>query len=115
MHEEIWQVERQLWLEGVEAYRAHMAESCIMVFGPMGILQRAAILESREQAPRWTAVEMTEQQTAEPAPDCRVIAYRAEARRDDARPYLAYCSSTYVRRDGDWRLVQHQQTPVEPA
>lgn len=40
-----------------------------------------------------------------------VIVYRARAQRGEQR-YHALCSSTLMRlAHGDWRVVQHQQTP----
>jgi hypothetical protein len=42
-----------------------------------------------------------------------VLAYRAEARRGDGDPYRAFCSSTYAKTPDDWRLAQHQHTPMD--
>jgi hypothetical protein len=41
-----------------------------------------------------------------------MLAYMAEATREDADPYGAYCTSTYRRESDRWRLIQHQQTPT---
>ena len=40
------------------------------------------------------------------------VLYTAEARRGDEPVYSALMSSTYVRRDGGWRLAVHQQSPL---
>lgn len=40
------------------------------------------------------------------------VAYRARATRDGSPTYSAYCTSTCVRIQDGWRLVQHQQTPA---
>lgn len=110
---EIWKIENSLWLDGVEAYEKHMADPCIMVFGPTGILNRQQILETLAQAPRWSHVDMTETTLAAPDDSAvLVIAYRAGARRDGAEPYRALCSSTYLVVKGAPLLVQHQQTPI---
>ena len=40
-----------------------------------------------------------------------VVAYQAEAFRDDEKAYQAYCTSTYRRVAHEkWKVVQHQQT-----
>ncbi len=40
------------------------------------------------------------------------VVYRVVAHHGGAEPYRALISSTYVRADGAWRLVLHQQTPA---
>jgi hypothetical protein len=110
--DDLWQIERRLWLEGEAAYREHMAETCVMVFGHVGILSDKQILKSLEGVPRWSDVSFSGEVTAAAANDVRVLAYRAAAWRDGAEPYSAYCSSTYVRGRRGWQLVQHQQTPA---
>ena len=55
---------------------------------------------------------MIETQVARPGDDVLVLAYKAEGRREGAAAYSAYCTSTYRRSGGRWRLVQHQQTPA---
>jgi hypothetical protein len=108
--DDLWQIERRLWLEGVEAYREHMSETCLMVFGPMGIMRGEQILKTLEGAPRWAELRISDETTAAPSSDVRVLAYKADAERAGAEPYHAYCSSTYVKGGRGWQLVQHQQT-----
>jgi len=108
---DLWDTERSLWLEGVDAYDRHLATVAIMVFGPMGIMDRKAILTSLKDATRWSDVELSQRTTTSPSPDVTVLAYGAEAKIAD-ETYSALCSSTYVRIGEDWWLVQHQQTPV---
>ncbi len=110
--DELWTTEHRLWLDGAGAYGELMAPRCVMAFGPMGILEDDAIVESLRGAPRWTQVEMADQVLAQPTPDVAVLAYRAQARRDGAEPYAALCTSTYLRIGEGWRIAQHQQTPL---
>lgn len=111
--QEVWNTERSLWLVGDDAYAAHLADDCLMVFGPTGILQRDQILETIRQAPRWTSVEMTDTTLLTPGDSVAiVIAYKAQASREGSPPYSALCSSTYLVIDGELKLAQHQQTPV---
>ncbi len=112
MHD-VWTIERSLWRDGVKAYEARMADECVMVFGPMGILDRAQILKTLDQAPRWQDVVMTETTLVTPGDSIAiVIAYKAEASRAGEKPYRALCSSTYLVLDGELKLAQHQQTPL---
>jgi hypothetical protein len=107
-----WTVEELFWTGGEEHYGRMLDDECIMVFpAPAGVIAGPDIALSLKNAPRWSSVEMTDKQVRRPSPDVMVLAYRAEATRQDAHPYGAYCTSTY-RRDADRRrLIQHQQTP----
>jgi|SRR5690625_3715892 len=42
-----------------------------------------------------------------------VLGYRAKAWRENGPPYRVLCTSTYRADDDGWKLVQHQQSPVE--
>lgn len=109
--DDLWALERRLWLEGADAYSDLMSDACVMIFGPMGIMQRAAILESLQQAPRWTAVSFHEEIIASNTKTA-VLAYRTIASRDGAKEYSALCCSTYVLDGGGWKILAHQQTPL---
>jgi hypothetical protein len=107
----VWMLEERLWREGAATMEAALDAEAVMVFAsPVGILAGADIAHSMEGAPRWTDIRMTERVIGRPMPDVVVLAYRGEGRRGDADPYIAYCSSVWRRDDGNWRLVQHQQT-----
>lgn len=113
MSDEVWESERRLWLEGGDAYVELLHPECIVVFGePFGIMKGDAITESLRDALRWTEVEMVDRSTTRQGNETIVIAYKAEGHRRGSAPYHAYCSSTYVRRDGALRIIQHQQTPT---
>ena len=112
-HDEAWRAEERFWFGGAEHFRQALDPACVMAFpAPAGIMQGAGIAESLAGAPRWSSLDMTERHVARPAPDLLVLAYKARGFRDGVVPYLAYCTSTYRRDGGGWRLVQHQQTPA---
>lgn len=108
---ELWAIEQSLWLDGVSAYGEVMAEQCVMAFGPMGIMRNNEIVESLQAAPRWHEVFMTEKATIT-QDGVAVLAYRATASQRGVDAYEALCTSTYIRVEGIWRLMQHQQTPL---
>lgn len=110
---DIWNIERTLWLDGVNAYWEHFAQDCLMAFGPAGILRGQQIIHSLQHAPRWSEVSFDDTSLIQPAAGVAVIAYRAHAERNDTPPYQALCTSTYVRSSElIWQIAQHQQTPL---
>jgi hypothetical protein len=113
MDTEAWALERRLWLGGVEVYDALLGKDCVMAFpSPVGILKGDAITASLSGAPRWSSVMMSEKVVSRADADTLALGYRAEGRREGLSAYLAYCTSTYRRISGGWKLIQHQQTPI---
>lgn len=111
--DDIWTLEKRFWLDGEPAYREHMAESAVMLFPePVGVLVGEAILSSLADAPRWSSIDLHERELIRVGDAMLVVAYRAEAKRN-AQNYRAICSSSYAVIDGDWKIVHHQQTPIE--
>lgn len=115
MHETdpLWQIERDFWLLGASHFARTMADGCLMALpDPVGVLGGPQVLESLEGVPRWVTVELTDTHLSSLG-DVGVLAYRVAARREGQdKPYRALCSSTYVRANGQWLMVQHQQTPL---
>ncbi|WP_373353152.1 DUF4440 domain-containing protein [Pseudoroseicyclus sp. CXY001] len=112
MHDELWDLERRLWLEGREAYVELLAEDALMTFPmPGGPLDRATVLDSVEGTTRWEAVAMDDQLMRSPAKSVTLLAYSAEARRE-GEGYAAGCSSLWQMTESGWRLIHHQQTPL---
>lgn len=109
----VWAFETSLWTGDAEHYRELIDEECAMVIptAPF-ICQGADAIEAVAATPRWTDVKISEGHILRPQDGLIVIAYHARAERDESR-YEARCTSTY-RRLGhdDWRVVQHQQTPI---
>ena len=113
MMDEIWQAEETWWTMGAAEARRRMHPAALMVFGT-GILQGEAILAGIDSAPRWETVEMADRHASE-TDSCAVLSYRAVARRADGTRHEALCSSTWLRHDDGWHLIQHQQTAPAPA
>lgn len=108
---DLWEMERGFWLGGAEHYRRHMSEDAMMVFGPVGVLKGEEIVATIEDAPRWSEVTFKDSGEVDRG-ETRVLVYLAEAHRADSPPYSAYCTSTYIRDAGSWKLIAHQQTPT---
>ena len=109
-------LERQGWQaladgRGGEYYRQHLAADALMAF-PFGVMGREAVIEAMEQAPPWVSFELADPKVVELDDGCGIVVYRATAQRAGQPQYEATISSTFVRRDGQWLLVFHQQTPA---
>jgi hypothetical protein len=112
--DELLDWERRYWAAAgdPEFYDAHLAESALMVFpAPYGIFDRAATIEAVGNSAGWRSYELDEAVAVELGDDGAVLAYRARAVRADGSAYDAYVASVYVRREGEWKLALHQQTP----
>ena len=101
---------------GVDAVRSlfeRVLEPDVVMLLPGGL-----VIEGSDQAlqsmagPPWDSYELSHERMLTLSGDAAVVWYQAHARRGDL-DYLALVNSTYVRRDGGWRLALHQQTPIE--
>jgi hypothetical protein len=111
--DEVWKLEERFWLEGSEVYDELLDERCVMAFSsPIGIMQGSEITRSLQGAPRWRTVAIAERTVAA---GCRHDRSRlsSEGQRAGAETYTAFCTSTYRLAGESWKLVQHQQTPID--
>ena len=83
-----------------------------MVFG-FGVLDRAQALEAMADAPPWSWFRIEEPRVVELGADAAALTYLATAQRDGEAEFSGRTTSVYVRSDGSWRLVLHQQTPAD--
>ena len=93
-----------------DAYRARLAEDALVVV-PGFVLDRDATIEAMDASPGWDDVDLSGATTRSVGADGAVLTYTFTGRRGDDE-YRAVLSSAYARRDGDWKLVLHQQTPL---
>jgi uncharacterized protein (TIGR02246 family) len=113
MDEDLEQLERAGWRalsgpDGAAFYADLMADDGLMVFPGM-IMTKADALAAIAAAEPWSSFELSDLRSMRDS-DVAVVAYTATARRGDAT-YTATMTSTYVQRDGRWRLLLHQQSP----
>lgn len=112
MIEDRWADEEAWWTLGAAEARRRAHPSCVMALA-QGLLQGEEIFAALDTTPRWQAVAMLERRVVE-GEDAVVLAYRARAERQGEAPYEAICTSTWVRQQDGWRLIQHQQTAPAP-
>lgn len=107
------QIERSLWKGGVDAYRRNLDDDCLVAFGQQaGVSTREEVAGTVKEGARWEDVKLEVEGLLQPTPDVAILTYRASAMRED-EPYHALVSSGYVRREEAWKLMFHQQTPLE--
>ena len=109
----VWAFEKDLWSGEAETYHDRIADDCQMVVPARPyLLTGSEAVDAMTATPRWSEVAFEGGRISRPQEGVIVIAYTAQARRDGGEPYVAHCTSTYLRRGHeDWVVVQHQQTP----
>jgi|tagenome__1003787_1003787.scaffolds.fasta_scaffold20857466_2 hypothetical protein len=95
--------------DAVTYYRRHLLEDAVMAF-PFGLMDREEALSAMEAAQPWSRYDMKEPRVVLLDPDCGVVVYAVTAQREGQDLFSAVMSSTFVRRDGEWRLAFHQQS-----
>lgn len=105
--------EEGLWSGGPSAYRHTLDGDCLVAFTEMaGVQTRDEIANMAGKGSRWHDVDIDVEGFLQPTDDVTILTYRVSAVRDN-EPYSARVSSGYVKRDGDWRMMFHQQTPLK--
>ena len=93
-------------------YDEVLADELLMLLpGGLVMEQREEALASMGGQP-WDRHELSAMRVLSLGEGGATVAYQATAERQGTR-YRAWMSSTYTRVDGRWRLVVHQQTPME--
>ena len=110
----VWAFEESLWRATSEHYHDSIHEQGLMVVPePPYILEGGQAADLVSGTPRWDEVKFSEQHVTRPHEGLIVIAYQMDANKADVSPYKAHCTSVYLRLGhDDWKVVQHQQTPV---
>lgn len=98
---------------GGEFYGDLLTEDGLMVLADGRVYDRDAVVASLDDAPAWSAYEITDERFVPLGPDAAAFVYRARAFRASGGPaFDAAMSSVYVQEEGRWRLALYQQTPV---
>ena len=108
----LWDLEERFWTQGADAARHMSSKDAVFVFPyPAGILRGTDLWREADVAQRWRSVVMTERY-ASLQDTIAVLAYRVSAERGDDPIYDALCTSTYLKDEGGWLRLTHQQTPA---
>lgn len=96
--------------DGVAFYRDMLTSDAVMIFpGGILLLGRDSILDAIDAQP-WASFEITDANERILSDTVRLLVYKVTAQRSEANPYHATISSTYVLKDGAWKLALHQQS-----
>ena len=82
----------------------------VIMPGGMVIDDRQQVVDSMGGA-AWNRYELHDERVLELDPDTAIVGVPGHRDRE-GQDYEALFTSTYVRKDGDWKLALHQQTPV---
>ena len=111
---ELLEIENTLAGGGGDEYRTHLADDAVVIV-PGQSLDKAETVEAMEASPGWDRFEISDPQVIELGDGGALLTYRFTGRRGTDEPYEALMSSAYSRSNGTWKLVLHQQTPLEGA
>ena len=94
----------------IDFYARVLSEDALLVVPGM-VIDKPTFLTAMGTEPAWTTFRIDKPRVVELTSDCAVLQYEATGTRDGQADFVACMSSTYVKRDGSWRLAFHQQTP----
>lgn len=112
--QELIQVEQRGWEalctgQASAYYHEHLADNALMAF-PFGVMDRREALDAMAAADPWSSFHLEAPQVVTLGPDSGVVVYSVTAQREGQEPFSAIVSSTFVRREGEWKLAFHQQS-----
>ncbi|MDQ3871366.1 MAG: nuclear transport factor 2 family protein [Chloroflexota bacterium] len=116
--DEIVALERRFWDESnnPHLFSEAIADGALTVIEPMGFIEKDQAVEAAGHGERWIDVEFSDVRIREMTPDCVILAYHGQGRRErDDKPYRGTIASTYVRRDARWQLGLTVHQPWDPA
>jgi hypothetical protein len=112
VREELLGIENALAGGGGDDYREHLAEDAVVII-PAQALSKDDTVAAMEQSPGWDEFSITEPRLLDLGDEGAVLTYQFSGRREGDRPYEALMSSAYSKENGSWKLVLHQQTPLD--
>jgi hypothetical protein len=116
IQEELLKTEKGFWSGGTDYYRENLDDVCVTVFTEMaGAFKKDEIAAMVTDTDRWHDLKLEVKGCLEPAPGFAILAYTVNVRRKNNTPYAAAVMSGYVKRNGGWKMVSHQQTPLPAA
>ena len=114
LEDQLYEIEKKFWTEGAAFYRAHTGDKCLTMFLEMaGLIDREKIAVAAGEGGRWKSIGIVRKGFVQPSDTVAIISYEAGAGRSDGKSYQALVSTAYARNGTDWKMIFHQQTPLE--
>lgn len=113
LEQDLMKLEKGFWTEDADYYRAHVDEECLIAFADFVGLRGNEEIASMRGDSHWTNIKLNEKGLVQLSDDAVVLSYEASANRTTGEPYKALVSTGYVKRDGEWKMAFHQQTPLD--
>lgn len=111
--EKLLSLDRKLWSGTASEYRDTLDDECLVAFTRMaGVSSKEQVAENVGESPGWKDLNLDAADLLRPTDDVAMLTYRASATRGDGERYQAQVSSGYVLRNGAWKLMFHQHTPL---
>ena len=114
LRDDLVAMEKKLWSGGQSEYRNTLDNDCLVAFTEMAGVSSRDQIASQAKARRFSDVNIDVDGLLRPTDDVAILTYHVHALREKM-PYDAVVSSGYVRRDGVWKMMFHQQTPLGDA
>jgi hypothetical protein len=113
--DELVAAEEALWRAAGDrsAYEPGVAADVLHVFPGLGIVEREPVLGAVARAEPWQDFTLDDLRVVELGQGVAALVYTAEASRASGQTYRAAMTSVYRREGCVWKLVLHQQTPLE--
>jgi hypothetical protein len=113
LEQDLLKLEKGFWTEDADYYRQHVDEDCLLAFADFAGVRGNEEIASMRGGSNWTNINLDEKGVAQLADDVVVLTYEVSANRKTGEPYKALVSTGYVKRDGEWKMAFHQQTPLD--
>jgi hypothetical protein len=95
-------------------YKDYLAEDAIGVT-PMGIFNKSQILDAMAGGQAFKSSKIENSRAKALGPDAGLVTYEATFGRPGAEARSLFVSTLYERRNGKWKGVFYQQTPLPAA
>lgn len=114
LESELLEIEEAFWESSgnVDFWTENFSDEGVIAL-PIGLMDKKKVIQSQKNARPWGEFAIKDASVVDLGDDVASITYQATARRDDESEYTAMVTSVYARRNGEWQLMVHQQTPTE--
>jgi hypothetical protein len=111
LREDLYELERVLGDGDGDTYREHLSDDAVVVV-PGRAMTKEETVAAMDASAGWDESSFDDERFMRIGDDTALLNYRFSGRRGDAFRYTALMGSLYVQRNGAWKMVYHQQTPL---